>query len=174
MGTCSSSGKGGGTSTKKGETSLKSMLSESELKLITPIPEAERKDYYYSLRSNELDYLLNQANNPDSLKNLQNAIKSDIVVVNEDLPELTGSAKQIAWAKKIREYQITQQINRYLERISDPRRLEFLEQAKEKDKNVKTFSDAINYALNFDKKKAFAYFKTATSAGEIIDKYKGY
>ena len=24
------------------------------------------------------------------------------------------------------------------------------------------------------KKKAFAYFKTATSAGEIIDKYKGY
>lgn len=172
MESCSSSGKGGGTSTKKGETSLKSMLSESELKLITPIPEAERKDYYYQLRSNELDYLLNQANNPDSLKNLQNAIKSDIVVVNEDLPELTGSAKQIAWAKKIREYQITQQINRYLERISYSRRLEFLEQAK--DKNVKTFSDAINYALNFDKKKAFAYFKTATSAGEIIDKYKGY
>lgn len=97
----------------------------------------------------------------------------DYVVVNEDLPELTGSEKQIAWAKDIRKKNIYAQINNFVGndifRVTDKETVKRNKETLMARMGVDNFSDLTNKALTVDPNGAFNYYKITTSAKEIIE-----
>lgn len=89
--------------------------------------------------------------------------------VNESLPKLTGSEKQVSWAEDIRQKLLAQEvesIHRRAPSIVEGKK-QLIEQAKSHGMDVDSYSDALNQALQQDK--LFKWLKETTSAKELID-----
>lgn len=154
-------------------------ISAADMDRINPINSNDIKDVYYqkSLSPYDAKYI----NSPvaETRDWARNMLKYDTVLVNEDMPKLTGSEKQIAWAKSIRNRAVEDQIDRIMDKLpvhgSDySKREAFIKQANSfsNTNNINNFSDAVNKLLSVDKKGAFYYFKNTTSASDIINKYR--
>lgn len=153
-------------------------ISAADMDRINPINSNDIKDVYYqkSLSPYDAKYINSPvAGTRDWARNM---LKYDTVLVNEDMPKLTGSEKQIAWAKSIRNRAVKDQIDRIMDKLpvhgSDySKREAFIKQANSfsNTNNINNFSDAVNKLLSVDKKGAFYYFKNTTSASDIINKY---
>ena len=169
MGSYASRGGGGN------KLSLSSHLNSDEKTLLYGIPESERGDFYYRYGQSErglasVDKQWEEAGavNQKQLDNLKNYAKYEAIVVNEKLPTLTGSAKQVAWAEDIRRKKITNEIDRLNKNVSVSDRPALLKEFKQKGIKAETFSDCVNYALS--QNSAINFLKTTTSAKEIIDR----
>ena len=175
MGSCKSGGKGAGT----GASANSSALSKSEMDRVSAIPDDEKKDFYYQINLNQST--ANYLNSPDA--NTRNwardSLKDNTVLVNESMPTLNGSDKQVAWAKNIRDKAINNQINSIISRLpvangDYSKRDAFMSMAQQKfNVNINSFSDAVNKLISEDPNGAFYFFKNTTSASAIISsKYR--
>ena len=148
-------------------------VTQNEFKLLGGLPDNERKDFYYHVGMAEptLEKVKNDGNYTKYAKDYS---KYEAILVNEDMPTLTGSDKQISWAENLRTKAITNQItmvskqfttndikDAFMNRISSTFNV-----------TIDTFSDAVNKFISEDPNGAFKYFKNTTSAGDIINKYR--
>ena len=138
-------------------------------------PEKEKKAFFYrTARQGMIDYLVSEGNS----KALSDELKYNTVQVNLDLPSLTGSDKQVAWANDIRRKAIDSQIETMKKQLqvntSGQMANDFKDKAmndfKKRGVKVDSVSDVIQYAVENNTKGAYNQLKKITSAKEIIDK----
>lgn len=146
-----------------------------EKEIATPIPESEKKDIVYEIRMNKDAF--NSMANAGNIQGLEDYEKYEHVVVNEAMPELTGTPKQIAWAEDIRRNAIMRQIQDavkpydHADAIRKQRVDTHLASAKQQGIDVSNLSDMINYLVKENPRGAFKKYKGITSAKQIIDDY---
>ena len=165
----------GGKRGKSGGGGSVSAFSQSELKLADNIPDDEKKDIYYQISLSAGDKADMNSTNANTINFVKNQIKYNTVLVNESMPTLTGSVKQVAWAESIRNKAVNNPINSIVSRLpvinyDYSKRDAFIKQASQYfNTPISSFSDAVNKFLAGDKNGAFHFFKNATSAKAIID-----
>lgn len=170
MGSCSSGSRGGSGGL------VKNHLTQSENKLVYGLSESERSDFYYhstTLGQKTIDNFEKRAreNGGDitqgQIEFSKNAAMYESVIVNEKLPTLTGSEKQVKWAEDIRNRKISDEIDAIKSRVPERDRPTLLKEFKQRGIKAETFSDCVNYALT--QSKTFNWLKNETSAKKIID-----
>lgn len=146
--------------------------------LVKGVPESERKDFYYHTNSaTGRDVLSGEAILLNS-----DAIKYENILVNVDLPEISGTEKQVKYAKDL----LRKSINRQISQIEDATRIEGTKEMKEKKKaqideliaktnktfgtKAETLSDVVNESIK--RKGALKFAKENPTARAIIDKYR--
>lgn len=154
-----SGGSNGGTSART-ETAN---LSDAIKKALLGLPEDERKDFYVHSGVNEEMYRV------AADETLEKWAKYDSYTVNESLPTLTGSEKQVSWAEDIRQKLLVQEVESIHRRApaTVEGKKQLIEQAKAHGMDVDSYSDVLNQALQQDK--LFKWLKETTSAKELID-----
>ena len=145
-------------------------LSATEEKLLFPLPDNEKKDFYYQIcmfKGKDDERL--EVYDRDILKE---EIKHRTILVNENLPKLNGSEKQVAWANDIRNRVIRHRIELIHNSVPDTVKShkKVIDYIKDHGVNVNNYSDCVNYALKSDKK--FKKLITITSAKEIIEEWQ--
>lgn len=137
-------------------------------------PESELKDFNMRIApQSKIDYLIENNN----LEALQDSLKYDVVNVNLELPELTGSEKQVKWAKDIRYRMIEDQVYSVREKLNraapgNEGKQKAIDNFKSHGVNVDTISDVVNYSITNAKDGAYDRLKKVTSASVIIDKWR--
>lgn len=157
----------GGRGSSSGLSTAKSISNYENLKTIS---EAEKKDLFYHQSQGEdsYEYLLKH----NRIEELKQENKYNAILINESLPKLQGTEKQIAWAESIRGKAIMSDIQRAVDNV---RRLS-IEQRKqlitEVNKRYGTHYTTISQAISRTMKENPAYkkFGKTNSAKEIIDK----
>lgn len=165
--------KGGGGANNQKQTEqnrVKKMFNNPMLKnpLVSGLPESERGDFYYH-RDYASGEMISEYGRGKIITNGDN-INTKNVLVNINFPNITGTEKQINYAKNL----ITKQLRKEIERATDAskgKESEFIEAAKRADPSVKTYSDAINLALKRKKNTVLSFLSSNSSARAIIDKY---
>lgn len=169
---CTNLGAGGGGG---GRAAKSSTPKTGVFALAKELPDDEKKDFYYrTAKQSYIDYLSSN----DSTDALEEELKYNTVQVNLNLPTLTGSDKQIAWANDIR----TKALNNQVESMKAMLKVNVSGQLANdfKDKAMNDFkkrgikadsvSDMIQYAVENNANGAYSQLKKITSAKEIIDK----
>lgn len=173
----SSSGKAGRVASgSKNSSNTKNKLSIDN-PLIRGVPENERKDFYYHV---------NGATGKDLLSGKEVMIKPDAVkyeniLVNADYPEISGTEKQVKYAKDL----LRRAINRDIDRMRSAagvdgnhaltdtikQRIDTLisQTNKALNTNAETFSDVVNLSLK--QKGALKFAKDNPTARAIIDRF---
>lgn len=183
----SSSGKAG-SGVKKAEKQIptkdkqieefKSVLNSE---LSRGLPESQQKDFYYhsaEYGSRMLDDMSRSVTDKEAMESVKRNIETGNVLINIEFPQLTGSEKQVAYAKSLIRRRLWQEVDSVMDRL--PRDMnkkrdakkQFLESAKNVNPSIKTFSDAINFGLKNRKGGVLQFISKNKSASEIIDKYK--
>ena len=103
-------------------------------------------------------------------------VKYEKFNVTIELPELTGTEKQVAWAEDIRAKAIRTQIDQFISAIDKPAigktesRKKFVGQINERfGTNYDNFSEAFGKFLSEVKKGALDFYAKTTSAKTIIE-----
>lgn len=132
------------------------------------LPKDEQKDFY--LHSTDVS---EKAYGQYSDKYLEESAKYNSFTVNESLPELTGSEKQVSWAEDIRTKLLTNEVRSIDSRApsSVEGKKQLIEQAKASGMKVNSYSDVLNQAPK--QSKTFKWLKETTSAKELIDNRYG-
>lgn len=132
------------------------------------LPKDEQKDFY--LHSSDIS---EKYYNQYSEKSIEESAKYNSFTVNESLPELTGSEKQVSWAEDIRTKLLTNEVRSIDKRApsSVEGKKQLIEQAKASGMKVNNYSDVLNQALK--QSKTFKWLKETTSAKELIDNRNG-
>lgn len=180
MGACHS--KGSATHSTKGRNyneQQQSTQNKNSLRnpLIQGVQESKRKEYYYHI---------NRASGTDTSSGKEimvdsNAIKYENILVNVDLPEISGTEKQVEYAKNL----LRRSINNQISRMQDQAKIWGTPEMKEKQRkqidnliakvnqtygtNAKTFSDVVNESIK--RKGAFKFARDNPTAKAIIDKF---
>lgn len=163
---CGNIGSGGGSG---GSTSNDSSSENANIKrAILGLPKDEQKDFY--LHSSDIS---EKYYNQYSEKSIEESAKYNSFTVNESLPELTGSEKQVSWAEDIRTKLLTNEVRSIDSRSpsSVEGKKQLIEQAKASGMKVNSYSDVLNQALK--QSKTFKWLKETTSAKELIDNRNG-
>ncbi len=132
------------------------------------LPKDEQKDFY--LHSSDIS---EKYYDQYSDKHLEESAKYNSFTVNENLPELTGSEKQVSWAEDIRTKLLTNEVQSIDSRApsSVEGKKQLIEQAKAHGMKVNSYSDVLNQTLK--QSKTFKWLKETTSAKELIDNRNG-
>lgn len=167
----SSSGKAGGGVNEQKQKILNNPL-------VKGVPENERKDYYYHI---------NSATGRDLLSGKEVIIKPDAVkyeniLVNADYPEISGTEKQVNYAKDL----LRRAINRDIDRMRSAAGIDgnhaLTDTTKQKidtlisqtnsalHTNAETFSDVVNLSLK--RKGALKFATDNPTARAIIDRFR--
>lgn len=152
-------GSGGGTSARSETTNSANEIKKALLGL----PEDEQKDFYVHSGVSEGAY------GAATDEVLEEWAKYDSYTVNESLPKLTGSEKQVSWAEDIRQKLLVQEVESIHRRVPSTveGKKQLIEEAKAHGMDVDSYSDVLNQALQQDK--LFKWLKETTSAKELID-----
>ena len=128
------------------------------------MPKEEQKDFYWHKTD-----VIESAYDRYSKEYLDNSEKYNSTTINESLPELSGSEKQVSWAEDIRKRLIKEEVENIIGRIPDniTVKQQLIQQAKANRVKGDTFSDMVNYALK--ESKTYKWLKNVTSAKELID-----
>lgn len=145
--------------------------------LIKGLPQNERKDFYY------------HANNATSKEVLSgkevmihpDAVKYENILVNVEYPEISGTEKQVKYAKDL----LRRSINNQISRMQDQAKIWGTPEMKEKQRkqidnliakvnqtygtNAKTFSDVVNESIK--RNGALKFARDNPTARAIIDKF---
>lgn len=169
----SSSGKAG-----KGNGKSRSSTSDINNPLIRGVPENERKDYYYHM---------NGATGKDLLSGKEimifpDAVKYENILVNVDYPKISGTEKQVKYAKDL----LRRAINRDIDRMRNAagvggnnaltdtikQRIDTLisQTNKALNTNAETFSDVVNLSLK--RTGALKFATDNPTARAIIDRFR--
>ena len=149
--------------------------------LVTGISQSEQKEFYY-----HIDYSSgNNMSTGEKTITDKGAITYDNILVNIDFPEMSGSEKQIAYAKSLATKAIVREINAITNRLPgngaaqgkrDQRResaIDALIQTVIKSGgNAGNLSDVVNFTLQHRQDGVLWFMKKHPSAKEIIEKYK--
>ena len=132
------------------------------------LPKDEQKDFYFHSSDIPEKYY-----NQYSEKSIEESAKYNSFTVNESLPELTGSEKQVSWAEDIRTKLLSKEVESIDSRSpsSVEGKKQLIEQAKASGMKVNSYSDVLNQALK--QSKTFKWLKETTSAKELIDNRNG-
>jgi len=145
------------------------------------LPESDRKDFYYfdsEYNDYELDYFKRSVTDENEKERIAKNISNGNVLINIDYPELSGTEKQVNYAKNLISKELSREIDSVISRLpkaQEQRRAakeQFLESAKKMNPNIKTFSDAVNYGLANRRGGVIQFIDENKSAAKIIDKYK--
>ena len=136
-------------------------------------------DFYY-FRSFEGDAMLDAVlknSSDETKKQFEDNIKNINLLVNVNYPELTGTEKQINYAKILIKKRLKRDIDMVIEDnlredVLLSRNKKFIEAAKKLDPSIETFSDAVNFGLKNKKGSVLKFIQENPSAAKIIDKYK--
>ena len=146
--------------------------------LIKGLPQNERKDFYYHV---------NNATSKEVLSGKEvmihsDAVKYENILVNVDLPDISGTEKQVNYAKNLLHKAIVNDIDRMSKavelgvtperRASQKQKIDNLISQTNKAFGTKaeTFSDVVNESIK--RKGALKFAKDNPTARAIIDKYK--
>lgn len=146
--------------------------------LVKGVPESERKDFYYHTNSaTGRDVLSGEAILLNS-----DAIKYENILVNVDLPEISGTEKQVNYAKDL----LRRAINRDIDRMRSAAGIDgnhtLTDTTKQKidtlisqtnsalHTNAETFSDVVNLSLK--RKGALKFATDNPTARAIIDRFR--
>jgi post-segregation antitoxin (ccd killing protein) len=142
--------------------------SDAIKKALLGLPEDEQKDFYFHSSSVSEDTYGKYADEA-----LEEQAKYGSFTVNENLPKLTGSEKQVSWAEDIRYKLLAQEVDRIDHRAPSTveGKKQLVDQAKSHGMEVDSYSDALNLALQ--RSKTFKWLKETTSAKELIDNRYG-
>ena len=145
------------------------------------LPESDRKDFYYfdsEYNDYELDYFKKSVTDENEKERIAKNISNGNVLINIDYPKLSGTEKQINYAKNLISKELSREIDSVISRLpktKEQRRAakeQFLESAKKMNPSIKTFSDAVNYGLANRRGGVIQFINENKSAAKIIDKYK--
>lgn len=163
-----SSGMSGGSGGSNSKSNDSSSGNASIKKAVLGLPKDEQKDFY--LHSSDIS---EKYYDQYSDKHLEESAKYNSFTVNENLPELTGSEKQVSWAEDIRTKLLTNEVRSIDSRSpsSAEGKKQLIEQAKASGMKVNSYSDVLNQALK--QSKTFKWLKETTSAKELIDNRNG-
>lgn len=161
----STSGMSGGGSSRQNDSSSGNA---NIRRAVLGLPKDEQKDFYY--HSTDVS---EKAYGQYSDKYLEESAKYNSFTVNESLPKLTGSEKQVSWAEDIRTKLLTKEVESIDSRSpsSVEGKKQLIEQAKVSGMKVNNYSDVLNQALK--QSKTFKWLKETTSAKELIDNRNG-
>ena len=160
-------GRGGSSGS---DSSFTSGLSSHEKELATGVAK-KRKDFFFTQIAHDESYFNYFKSKSDRLK----AIKEDVVysnlMVNENLPKLVGTPKQIAYAESIRRRELTNQASKLARELSrsnltKEQKSELLKQAKKRGIKARSINDIFRNALH----RTAAFYFNETSAKKIIEK----
>lgn len=165
MGTCNSNSRA--SASGAGSGNLKQQL-------VSGIPESEQKDFVYQLRMNESQYdVASKAGNTDYINDFK---KYEYVSVNESLPNVEGTEKQISYAESLRQRAIRNQIDGIIKMFgnSDTRKQRVDQMISQQNGNTKfsSFNDIVNVFLKENPNGAFKRLKNMKTAREIIDNFR--
>lgn len=160
-------GNGDGGSDRSNSNDLSSGSANIK-RAVLGLPKDERKDFYF--HSTDVS---EKAYGQYSDKYLEESAKYNSFTVNESLPELTGSEKQVSWAEDIRTKLLTNEVRSIDSRSPSTveGKKQLIEQAKASGMKVNSYSDVLNQALK--QSKTFKWLKETTSAKELIDNRNG-
>lgn len=155
---------GGGSGRQNDSSSENANIKRAVLGL----PKDEQKDFYFHSSDISEKYY-----NQYSEKSIEESAKYNSFTVNESLPELTGSEKQVSWAEDIRTKLLSKEVESINSRSpsSVEGKKQLIEQAKASGMKVNSYSDVLNQALK--QSKTFKWLKETTSAKELIDNRNG-
>ena len=155
---------GGGSGRQNDSSSENANIKRAVLGL----PKDEQKDFYFHSSDISEKYY-----NQYSEKSIEESAKYNSFTVNESLPELTGSEKQVSWAENIRTKLLSKEVESIDSRSpsSVEGKKQLIEQAKASGMKVNSYSDVLNQALK--QSKTFKWLKETTSAKELIDNRNG-
>lgn len=155
---------GGGSGRQNDSSSENANIKRAVLGL----PKDEQKDFYFHSSDISEKYY-----NQYSEKSIEESAKYNSFTVNESLPELTGSEKQVSWAEDIRTKLLSKEVESIDSRSpsSVEGKKQLIEQAKASGMKVNSYSDVLNQALK--QSKTFKWLKETTSAKELIDNRNG-
>ncbi len=166
----SSSGKAG-----KGSGKSRSNTSDINNPLISGVPENERKDYYYHINSaisgSGKDIMIDS-----------DVVKYKNILINVDYPEITGTEKQVKYAKDLLRRAMNREVDRMLSTAGVDGYHALTETIKQRidtlisqtnsklHTNAETFSDVVNLSLK--RTGAFKFATDNPTARAIIDRFR--
>lgn len=159
----------GGSSGSKGGGGGQAANSQLNNPLVKGLPESEQGDFYYHHDAATAYNILRDGTRKAFIMNAD-AISTNNVLVNINYPKITGTEKQINYAKNLITKQLTREIRNAMD-FSKGKEKAFIESAKKYDSSVKTYSDAINLTLKMKKSGVLTFIKSNSTARAIIDKY---
>lgn len=132
---------------------------------LTGLNEMNRKDFYYHVGMNEemYNYYVNSCEADVRDSKFAEVAKYEAITVNVELPELTGTEKQVNWAKDIRRKQLTSIVEAVYSQVKD-----WTTDAKDQlmaEAGVSTISEFVNMAFAMQATEILA----ETSAKRIIE-----
>lgn len=163
----------------------------SILKNLKGLPESEQKDFYYHIAwGDAYEYLMSTdrekfTGKDEDVAIIMNAAKKALnesikkgeaqqsyILINENLPKLTGTEKQIKYANDLRYRALKFEADFLAESPYTVRRnpsfaKEFFDNSTAKKMEIKTNSDFVNY--KFKNSKRYKVLSTITSAKEVIE-----
>lgn len=160
-------GAGRSSASGAGSANIKSQL-------VDGIPESEQKDFVFQLRMNESAYdSASKVGNTDYINDFK---KYEYVSVNENLPKVEGTEKQISYAESLRQRAIRNQLDSIIRMFgnSDVRKQRVDQMISQQNGNAKvsSFNDIVNAFLKETPNGAFYRLKNMKTAREIIDNFK--
>jgi hypothetical protein len=111
---------------------------------LTGLNKMNRKGFYYHVGMSEdkYNYYVNSCETDVRDSEFAKVAKYEAITVNAELPELTGTEKQIAWAEDIRRRQLADIVEAVYNKVS-----EWTTEAKDQlmaEANVTTISEFVN------------------------------
>lgn len=149
--------------------------------LVTGLAESERKEFYY-----HVDYSSGRnVSTGERVVTDQKAITYDNILVNIDLPEMSGSEKQVAYAKDLARRALTREIGAITNRLPGTgaaqgarnQRREttinaLIQAANKSGGNASNLSDVVNFTLQNRADGVLTFMKKHPKAKDVIDKYR--
>ena len=165
MGTCNSNSRS--SASGAGSANIKSQL-------VDGIPDSQRKDFVYQLRMYESVYdVASKAGNTDYINDFK---KYEYVSVNEALPKVEGTEKQISYAESLRQRAIRNQIDSIIKMFGNSntrkQRVDQIISQQNRKAKVSSFNDIVNALLKENQNGAFYRLKNMKTAREIIDNFR--
>lgn len=166
------------TQASSGDASFKSVLNSE---LSRGLSKSQQKDFYFfssAYGDSMLDNMAKSVTDKNAMSEIERRINNENVLINIAYPKLSGTEKQVNYAKNLISKKLSQEVDMVMSRLPTvPEKRaaaqeQFISSAKKVNPSIKTFSDAINFGLKNRKGGVLQFISENNSAAKIIEKYK--